>query len=108
MESVLLFLRRPPEEVETLALDPASRTSRLLASLLLREAYGRDPRIVATDADDVITIFNSIAEEVLGIPREQVLGQRSWRDFFDDETSNCMDLLLTHERFRRLRGFRAR
>ncbi len=62
--------------------------------------------VVATDANDVITIFNRVAEETLGISREEVIGIRDWRDFFRDGLERTMDRPLTHERFRRVRGFR--
>jgi len=58
VESVFLFLARPVEEVETVFLDPASRTSRVLALLLLEGRYGRRPRTTpdagAADAELVI------------------------------------------------------
>ena len=40
---MLLFLRRPVKELRSVRLDPASRTSRVLARLLLREVYDVDP-----------------------------------------------------------------
>jgi len=54
--SVLLFLRCAPADVETLALDRASRTSRILAEIILRERYGRTPRIVEPPADAELVI----------------------------------------------------
>lgn len=56
VDSVLLFLRRPLAEVETLALDPASRTSCVLAQILLREAHGLGPRVSAPPADAELVI----------------------------------------------------
>jgi PAS domain S-box-containing protein len=64
--------------------------------------------IVATDADDVITIFNRIAEDLIGVSGEQVLGKRDWRAFFEDGLEHSMDLPLSHERFHRARGFAGR
>jgi PAS domain S-box-containing protein len=64
--------------------------------------------IVATDADDVITIFNRIAEDLIGVSGEQVLGKRDWRAFFEDGLEKSMDLPLSHERFHRARGFAGR
>jgi PAS domain S-box-containing protein len=61
--------------------------------------------IVATDADGVITIFNQVAEELIGISQEEVVGKRDWRAFFEDGLEQIMDLPLSHERFRRARGF---
>ena len=56
--SVFLFLRRPVGEVETVFLDPSSRTSRQLALLVLDGLHGRRPRPVddaaAADAQLVI------------------------------------------------------
>jgi len=62
--------------------------------------------VVATDADETITIFNRMAEEILGISRDEVLGKRDWREFFRDGIERSMDRPLTHEKFRRVRGFR--
>lgn len=50
VESVLLFLHRSPESVETLSLDPASRTSRVLAQVLLQARHGVRPRLVEPGA----------------------------------------------------------
>ncbi len=55
VDSVLLFLRRPLSAVKTVRLDPESRTSQVLALLLLREAHGLDPRI-AEQADAELVI----------------------------------------------------
>lgn len=46
VESVLLFLRVRLEEVKTLFLDPASRTSRVLARILLAERHGLNPTVM--------------------------------------------------------------
>lgn len=43
--SVKLLFRTPPERVTTLALDEGSRTSAVLARILLAERYGVQPRI---------------------------------------------------------------
>lgn len=56
VESVLLFLRRDLEEVRTVALDPASRTSVALTRLLLEEAKGLSPRYVEPPADAELVI----------------------------------------------------
>jgi chorismate dehydratase len=56
VESVLLFLRTAPGRVRTLAADPASRTSNVLAELLLRRAYGAAPRLVSGPADAEVCI----------------------------------------------------
>jgi chorismate dehydratase len=46
VRSVLLVSSAPPDRIDRLALDPASRTSVLLARLLLQERWGRRPEIV--------------------------------------------------------------
>lgn len=56
VDSVLLFLRRDIADVETIALDPDSRTSQVLAELYLREAVGLDPRRVRPPADAELLI----------------------------------------------------
>jgi len=61
--------------------------------------------IVATDANGVITVFNQVAEELIGISQKEVVGSRDWRAFFEDGLEKIMDLPLSHERFRRARGF---
>jgi len=61
VDSVLLFLRRPVEEVASLRLDPASRTSRELARLLLREVYGREPELVAVGPADAELVIGDDA-----------------------------------------------
>ena len=57
VDSVLLFLRKLPEEVRTVCLDPDSRTSNVLAVLLLR-SYGLDPEVVddPSEADAELVI----------------------------------------------------
>ena len=45
VRSVLLLSKMPPEEIRTLALDSSSRTSVVLAQLLLRERYGACPAV---------------------------------------------------------------
>ena len=57
VDSVLLFLRRPVSELRSVRLDPASRTSRVLARVLLREVYEVDPTPIAEgDADAELLI----------------------------------------------------
>src|SRR5207237_1310154 len=55
--SVTLFSRVPWQEIRTVALDEGSRTSAVLAQILLRKRYGIRPEIEALpmdqDADDV-------------------------------------------------------
>jgi chorismate dehydratase len=61
VDSVLLFLRTDAEAVESLHLDPASRTSRILAEIILRERYGRDPRLVDSPAADAELVIGDAA-----------------------------------------------
>lgn len=51
VDSVVLRLRTAPEAVRTLALDPASRTSQILAQIILRDLHGAAVR--AEEADTV-------------------------------------------------------
>jgi len=62
--------------------------------------------IVATDADGTITIFNRMAEHMIGIPRESVIGIKSWTEYFRDEIQHSMDIPRSYEPVRRVRGFR--
>lgn len=48
--SVQLFLRKPLTEVESVALDPASRTARTLIQVLLAERPGGPPRFLEVEA----------------------------------------------------------
>ncbi|MEM9352474.1 MAG: menaquinone biosynthesis protein [Planctomycetota bacterium] len=63
--SVRLLFRVPPAEVRTLALDEGSRTSRVLAQILLHDIYGVRPELTSlpigmgpeeTDTDAVLLI----------------------------------------------------
>jgi chorismate dehydratase len=50
VRSILLYLRRPPREVATLALDTSSRSAAVLARVCLAERWGvRAPRVLAAD-----------------------------------------------------------
>jgi chorismate dehydratase len=46
VRSVVILSKVPPEEIRTLALDTSSRTSVVLAQVLLRERYGVSPTVV--------------------------------------------------------------
>jgi PAS domain S-box-containing protein len=61
--------------------------------------------IVATVADDTITIFNRMAEELIGYSRDEVVGLLDWRVFFEDGLEKIMDKPITWGRVRRTRGF---
>lgn len=51
VRSVVLLSKVPPEEIKSLALDTSSRTSVVLAQLLLRERYGVLPRVTDMNPD---------------------------------------------------------
>jgi len=61
VESVLVFHDCAPSEIRTLRLDPASRTSRVLALIILQEVYGVRPELVdrASRADAELVIGDS-------------------------------------------------
>ncbi|TWT75883.1 Chorismate dehydratase [Posidoniimonas polymericola] len=65
VRSVKVYFRKPPEQVESLALDEGSRTSAALAQVLLAVRHGRRPRLsplpigdnaASTDTDAVLII----------------------------------------------------
>jgi predicted solute-binding protein len=60
VDSVLVFLRREP--VRTIELDPASRTSRILARILYRERFDADPEPVDEDGDAELVIGDAALE----------------------------------------------
>lgn len=78
VDSVLLFLRRPPRSVRTLRLDPSSRTSRLLAQLILRALHGVRPEIVEGDADAQLVIGDAALLRARGAEERLDLGEE-WR-----------------------------
>jgi chorismate dehydratase len=51
VRSVIILSKVPPEEIRTLALDTSSRTSVVLAQILLRERYGVDAQVVDMKPD---------------------------------------------------------
>ena len=61
VRSVLLVSSVPPDRLDRLALDPASRTSVLLARLLLQERWGRRPEIVEPRAAEAIVLIGDPA-----------------------------------------------
>jgi len=61
--------------------------------------------IIASNEDDVITIFNDVAEKLTGCSGDEVVGRLSWHEFFDINLTKSLDLPLSHEPVRRLRGF---
>ncbi len=51
VRSVVILSKVPPEEIKTLALDTSSRTSVVLAQLLLQERYGVNPKVTDMGPD---------------------------------------------------------
>lgn len=74
--SVKLLFRKPPSEVRTLALDEGSRTSAVLAQILLSELYGVHPKLKSLPIGEVP---EEIEEDAI-----LVIGDRAIRD---EETS---------------------
>jgi PAS domain S-box-containing protein len=64
--------------------------------------------IVATDAKGIVTIFNRVAETLTGRSRDELIGREHWSTLFQEQLGRSMDLPLSHERIRRVRGFRPR
>lgn len=58
VRSVVILSKVPPEQIRRLALDTSSRTSVVLAQLLLRERYGVSPQ-VADHAPDLAAMLES-------------------------------------------------
>lgn len=77
--SVLLFLRREPASIDTLALDPASRTSRVLAQVLLRDRFGLAPRLCDPPADAELVIGDAALVRSQGDESHLDLAAE-WRD----------------------------
>jgi len=61
--------------------------------------------IVATNEHDVITIFNRVAERLIGLERDKVIGIKDWQEYFPDGIEKTMDIPLSFEPVRRMRGF---
>lgn len=68
VRSVVLLSRVPPEEIRTLALDRASRSSQVLVQLLLRERYGVDPAVREMPSDPVAMLGACDAALLIGDP----------------------------------------
>ncbi len=64
--------------------------------------------IIAADAEGVVSIFNQVAEELVGLPREEAVGRMRWHEFLDAELEKAMDIPISHEPVRRVRGFAPR
>lgn len=66
VRSVRVLFRKPPREVETLALDEGSRTSAALAQVLLAEQFGVRPQRLQLDIDAAIEECSADAILVIG------------------------------------------
>ncbi|HWG36131.1 MAG TPA: menaquinone biosynthesis protein [Terriglobales bacterium] len=68
VRSILLVARCPLPQVQSLALDPASRTSAALAQILLRRRFGADFKLVPTASDWRQTMTTCDAALFIGDP----------------------------------------
>jgi chorismate dehydratase len=75
VRSVLLVARRPLSEVRTLAAHTASRTSVVLARLLLAERWGSRPRVVAARPPLAAMLEDADAAVLIGDPALAVHGR---------------------------------
>ncbi|MGL6226903.1 MAG: menaquinone biosynthetic enzyme MqnA/MqnD family protein [Thermoguttaceae bacterium] len=66
VQSVLLYSRKPIEQIQTIALDAASRTSITLAQVILREFYAVQPKIIPFELDQSPESVESDAFVVIG------------------------------------------
>ncbi|MBC8422907.1 HAMP domain-containing protein [bacterium] len=64
--------------------------------------------IIAANADGIVNIFNQVAEALVGIPRTEAIGHMHWHAFLDAELERAMDIPISHEPVRRVRGFAPR
>lgn len=68
VESVLLFCRRPPEQVETVALDTSSRTSAALTRVLFEFRWGTRPTFRRRAPDPDLSVEPADAVLLIGDP----------------------------------------
>lgn len=68
VESVKVFSRVPPSEIDTLALDASSLTSAVLAQILLRERYGIAPQVKVCPPDLPAMLAQADAALLIGDP----------------------------------------
>lgn len=66
VRSVVILSKVPPEEIRTLALDTSSRTSVVLAQILLRERFGVDVRAVDMAPDQGAMLAQCDAALLIG------------------------------------------
>ncbi|MGC8794111.1 MAG: menaquinone biosynthetic enzyme MqnA/MqnD family protein [Bryobacteraceae bacterium] len=72
IRSILLILKTPPESVRTLAADTSSRSSVLLARIILAERYRVRPRLVAMPPDLDRMMAAADAAIIIGDPALRV------------------------------------
>lgn len=68
IRSILLASKLPLPEIRTLACDAASRSSTMLARMILRERYGVEPRVVVQPADLQAMLQAADAALIIGDP----------------------------------------
>ncbi len=68
VRSILLFSKTPPGEVRTLAADASSRTSVMLARIVLARRYGAEPRIATHTPDLEAMLAAADAALIIGDP----------------------------------------
>jgi len=66
VRSVVLLSKTPPESIQTLALDISSRTSVVLAQILLRERYGTQPQTTEMSPNIEIMLAEHDAALMIG------------------------------------------
>ncbi len=87
VRSVLLLLRpdTEPQHVQRLALDPASRTGRALAQIILRDHYGVDPQSQECSPNEAISAqdppFDAV--QIIGDLAMQLASQNPERKILD-------------------------
>lgn len=66
VRSVQILFRKPPGEVQTLALDEGSRTSAVLGQVLLQKQFGVSPRLCQLSINDSFQTIDADAVLVIG------------------------------------------
>lgn len=68
VRSILLITKVPPDRIRTLATDSSSRTSVVLARIILARRYGAEPRAVSMPPDLPVMLEAADAALVIGDP----------------------------------------
>jgi predicted solute-binding protein len=68
VRSILLVSKIPPHEIQTLATDAGSRTSVMLARVILAEKYGIQPKLISRRAELAPMLGEADAALVIGDP----------------------------------------